>query len=95
MRTSGSYTCPVPIKWVKTTHSARKKRRPVRAGRCPERGGFAILKANSKEEAIELARQFLQIAGEGECELRQIYEPHGDEHDCPQSSDRAEVALKA
>ena len=58
-------------------------------------GGFAILKANSKEEAIELARQFLQIAGEGECELRQIYEPHGDEHDCPQSSDRAEVALKA
>src|ERR1700680_3593512 len=38
-------------------------------------GGFAILKANSKEEAIELAREFLQIAGEGECELRQIYEP--------------------
>jgi hypothetical protein len=37
-------------------------------------GGFAILKANSKEEAIELARQFLQVAGEGECELRQIYE---------------------
>ena len=58
-------------------------------------GGFAILKAKSKEEAIELARQFLQIAGEGECELRQIYEPHGGEHDCPQSSERAEVALKA
>jgi hypothetical protein len=37
-------------------------------------GGFAILKANSKEEAIELARQFLKIAGDGECELRQIYE---------------------
>src|ERR1700676_4259014 len=35
-------------------------------------GGFAILQANSKEEAIELARQFLQVAGEGECELRQI-----------------------
>ena len=58
-------------------------------------GGFAILQAKSKEEAIELARQFLQIAGEGECELRQIYEPHGGEHDCPQSSERAEVALKA
>ena len=26
-------------------------------------GGFAILKANSKEEAIELARQFLQVVG--------------------------------
>ena len=37
-------------------------------------GGFAILKANSKEEAIELARQFLRVAGDGECELRQIHE---------------------
>lgn len=37
-------------------------------------GGFAILKANSKEEAVELARQFLRVAGDGECELRQIYE---------------------
>lgn len=36
-------------------------------------GGFAILQANSKEEAIELARQFLAVAGEGECEIRQIY----------------------
>lgn len=37
-------------------------------------GGFAILKANSREEAVELARQFLRVAGDGECELRQIYE---------------------
>src|SRR5947207_15734199 len=37
-------------------------------------GGFAILKANSKQEAIELARNFLQSAGDGECELRQLYE---------------------
>jgi hypothetical protein len=37
-------------------------------------GGFAILKANSKEEAIELARQFLKVVGEGECELRQLYD---------------------
>jgi hypothetical protein len=37
-------------------------------------GGFAILQANSKEEAIELARQFLHVAGEGECELRQVCE---------------------
>ena len=38
-------------------------------------GGFAILNANTKEEAIELCRRFLQVAGEGECELRQLYEP--------------------
>jgi hypothetical protein len=37
-------------------------------------GGFAILRTNSKEEAIELAKQFLPVAGEGECEIRQLYE---------------------
>ncbi|PYU10384.1 MAG: hypothetical protein DMG37_20500 [Acidobacteria bacterium] len=37
-------------------------------------GGFALLKVNSKEEALELTRKFLQVAGDGECELRQIYE---------------------
>lgn len=36
--------------------------------------GFAILQANSKQEAIQLAKDFLQVAGDGECELRQIYE---------------------
>ena len=44
-------------------------------------GGFAILKANSKQEAIELARQFLKVAGEGECELRQLYEMNGEQAD--------------
>jgi len=37
-------------------------------------GGFAILKVNSKAEAIELTKRFLEIAGDGECELRQLYE---------------------
>src|SRR5712691_541669 len=37
-------------------------------------GGFAILRAKSKEEAIQLAKDFLEVAGEGECELRQIFE---------------------
>ena len=40
-------------------------------------GGLAILQASSKEEAIELARQFLHVAGDGECELRQLYEAPG------------------
>ena len=35
-------------------------------------GGFAILNANSKEEAIQLAKDFLKVVGEGECEIRQI-----------------------
>lgn len=37
-------------------------------------GGFAILQAKSKAEAIELARNFLVVAGNGECEIRQIFE---------------------
>src|SRR5262245_17616163 len=37
-------------------------------------GGLALLQANSKAEAIELVKQFLQVAGDGECELRQLFE---------------------
>jgi hypothetical protein len=37
-------------------------------------GGLAILQASSKEEALELVKEFLQVAGDGECEVRQIFE---------------------
>ncbi len=37
-------------------------------------GGFAILEAESKAEAIQLVKDFLAVAGDGECELRQVYE---------------------
>ena len=37
-------------------------------------GGFALIRANSKEEISEQTKQFLQIAGDGETEIRQIYE---------------------
>jgi len=37
-------------------------------------GGFAILKADSKAEAIQLAKDFLEKVADGECELRQLYE---------------------
>ena len=44
-------------------------------------GGFALLRANSKEEAIEMVKKFLQVAGnDGECELRQVYEADQDTH---------------
>jgi hypothetical protein len=36
-------------------------------------GGFALLEASSKEEAIALVRQFLDVAGDGECEIRQVF----------------------
>ena len=38
-------------------------------------GGFALLQASSKEDAIQFVKQFLQVVGgEGECELRQVCE---------------------
>jgi hypothetical protein len=47
-------------------------------------GGLAILQANSKEEAIEQVKQFLQVAGDGECELRQLFE--SDQNTTPHSA---------
>jgi hypothetical protein len=37
-------------------------------------GGFALINASSKEHAIEIAREFMNVAGDGEVEMRQIYE---------------------
>jgi hypothetical protein len=37
-------------------------------------GGLALIQAKSKEEAIQHIKNFLQVAGDGECELRQLYE---------------------
>jgi hypothetical protein len=41
-------------------------------------GGFAILQADSKAEAIDRVKEFLQVAGDGECELRQVFEAGED-----------------
>jgi hypothetical protein len=41
-------------------------------------GGYAILEAQSKEEAVELTRRFLQVHGtdwDVECEVRQLAGP--------------------
>ncbi len=37
--------------------------------------GFAIIEAKSKAEAIELTKRFLDVAGDGESEIRQLHEP--------------------
>jgi hypothetical protein len=45
-------------------------------------GGYAIVQVKSKEEAIELGRQFMRVhvdvlgpSYEGECEIRQMFDP--------------------
>jgi hypothetical protein len=36
--------------------------------------GFAIVEAGTRESAIEMAKEFLAIAGEGESEIRPLFE---------------------
>jgi hypothetical protein len=44
--------------------------------------GFALLEAGSKEEAVRMARDFLKVAGDGECELRQIFTGSDESTNC-------------
>ena len=37
-------------------------------------GGFALMRASTKEEMIEHMKKFLKVAGDGETEIRQIWE---------------------
>src|ERR1700729_1892470 len=37
-------------------------------------GGFALIQAKSKDAAIEFTKRFLKVAGDGETEIRQLYE---------------------
>src|SRR5437868_13897638 len=42
-------------------------------------GGYALLQAASKEEVVQLTREFLDAVGQGTCEIYQLYEmPAGD-----------------
>ncbi|GAP65596.1 YCII-related protein [Mizugakiibacter sediminis] len=37
-------------------------------------GGFALIQARSREEAIEWSKRFLKVIGDGECEIRQLHD---------------------
>ena len=36
-------------------------------------GGFAIYQTDTKEEALAWTKRFMAVAGDGECELRELY----------------------
>jgi hypothetical protein len=36
-------------------------------------GGFSLLEAPSKEAALDYVRGFLELVGQGQCELRQLF----------------------
>ena len=37
-------------------------------------GGYALLRAANKDEVVEYTRRFLDVAGQGTCEIYQLYE---------------------
>jgi hypothetical protein len=49
-------------------------------------GGFALIRAGSKQEAIEYTKRFLKVAGDGETEIREIFE-------APEAADEQWAAL--
>jgi len=53
--------------------------------------GFALLQTESKEEAIELTKRFLNVAGDGETEIRQVYDPGDPDVPCPREMQAATV----
>jgi hypothetical protein len=38
-------------------------------------GGYALLRASSKAEVVELCRKFLNVVGQGTCEVHELFEP--------------------
>ena len=41
-------------------------------------GGYALLKAESEEEIVRLTKRFLEVAGQGTCEIYRLCEAQGD-----------------
>lgn len=39
--------------------------------------GFALIQVSSKQHALEVAKQFMSIAGDGEGEILQVFDPPG------------------
>lgn len=38
-------------------------------------GGYAVLEAKNRDHVLELTRQFLAVAGDGICEIHELYAP--------------------
>jgi hypothetical protein len=55
-------------------------------------GGFALIQVKSREEAIEWTKRFLRVAGDGESEIRQMYDASDFVQETAQTAGRAAKA---
>ena len=61
-----SIDAPQEVDWFRHRRSFRRDERGHRR--------YALLKAATKVEAVELAQRFLYEVGQGTCEIYQLYE---------------------
>lgn len=52
---------------------------PVAGSSLMPAAGYALLRAGSREELVRHVQKFLQLAGEGACEVIEVMEPLGQE----------------
>jgi hypothetical protein len=58
-------------------------------------GGFALIQVASKEEAIEWTKRFLAVAGDGESEIREVYEAADFDREFREAEGRRQLAAKS
>ena len=54
--------------------------------------GYTLIKVKSREEAIEWTKRFLRVAGDGESEIRQMYDASDFVQETAQTAGRAAKA---
>ena len=80
IHTKGQYLAANPLHSISTATSIRVRegKRLVTDGPFAETkeviGGYALLKATSRDEVVDLTRRFLNVVGQGTCEIYQLYE---------------------
>ena len=75
MTTGGIKSRDTGMKIVRRQDRVSVEHGPVAGSSLMPAAGYALLRAGSREELAQHIRKFLQIAGEGTCELIEVMEP--------------------
>jgi len=73
--TGGIKSRDTGMKIVRRQDRVSVEQGPVAGSSLMPAAGYALLRAGSREELAQHIRKFLQIAGEGTCEIIEVMEP--------------------
>ena len=62
------------MKIVKTNGSTKVEHGPVQGSSLMPAAGYALMRANSREELVGYIKEFLQVAGDGTSEIIQVFD---------------------